>query len=159
MLKSVLPVSLRSSAEASLATRLLHAIITKSMLELIALCVIASLAAWLHFNPQLRGAVDVADTQRVAGWAADPLSPGEALEVQLFIDGNFSAARRANEKRDDLVSAGATRFPYHGFTFPLESLRLKTGQHLAQVYVVRPASSGSRILLPLAEKPLLFQTK
>ncbi|MFN7947262.1 MAG: hypothetical protein U0Z53_18060 [Blastocatellia bacterium] len=146
-------------ARASLATRLLHAVLAKTFLELLLICVLVSLAAYWYFNPQLRGAVDVVSAQRVAGWAADPHRPGEAIEVQLFIDGRFAAVSTAGERRDDLVSAGATTSPFHGFSFAPETLKLVPGSHTAQVYAVRPSAEGSRILVPLSEKKLLFEVR
>ena len=60
-------------------------------------------AAW---RPLLRGAIDVADQTRVAGWAVAPEAPEVALEVQLFIDGKLVASKLADEERVDLVRSG-----------------------------------------------------
>jgi hypothetical protein len=142
--------------EAPLVTRLLRAVIAKSFLDLIFICAAVSLAAFLSFHPLLRGAIDVADQTRVAGWAYDPLSPDEKLEVQLFIDGRFAASTRAGERREDLVRAGAAANPEHGFSFAVAPLRLTPGAHAAQVYAVHQAAGRYKTLLPLAAKPLML---
>lgn len=144
-------------AESRLAARLLRWLIAKSFLDVIFICIVASWAAFSNFSPWLRGAIDAADQTRVAGWAYDPRAPDEALEVQLFIDGRFTAARRADELRDDLVSAGATAGPHHGFTFAIEPLGLAPGRHAAQVYAVRRSAGRSKVLLPLAKYPIIFR--
>ncbi len=143
----------------SLATRLLRAVLAKTALELLVICALVSLAAYWYFNPQLRGAIDVISVQRIAGWTADPRRPGETIEVQLFIDGRFAAVSSAGERRDDLVSAGATAGPFHGFSFAPAALKLAPGSHTAQVYAVRPSAAGSRILVPLSEKTLSFEVR
>lgn len=155
-LKSATNIARPPGAEKNLATRLLHAVLAKSFLEIAVVCVAVSLAAYWHFNPQLRGAIDVADGQRVAGWAMDSHRPGESIEVQLFIDERFAGEQTANEPREDLVRARVTTNSPHGFSFPLDSLKLISGNHTVQVYALRSTTEGSRIMLPLAEHPLKF---
>ena len=141
--------------QSSMASKLLRAVIAKSFLEVILVCVVATLAAFSTFSPQLRGAIDVADQTRVAGWVHDPQSPANALEVQLFIDGKFAATKLANEIRRDLVEADVTSQANHGFNFALESLNLPDGEHSAQVYAVR-ATGANKTLLPITTSPLTF---
>ena len=143
----------RAAPQQSVATRLLGAILAKSFLEVVLVCVVATLAAFSTFSPVLRGAIDVADQHQIAGWALDPLTPDEAIEVQLFIDGKFLATKSSDERRDDLVEAGAATKPNHGFTFLLESFNLPSGNHIVQVYAVRDAVGANKSLLPLAKKP------
>lgn len=138
------------------ATRLLRSVILKTILEFILICIVVSFAAFSNFNPQLRGAIDEATQTVVGGWAYDPKRPDEPIEVQLFIDGQFAAARRADENREDLVRARAAENPRHGFFFPLESLHLAPGRHIAQVYAVRRATGSNKMLLPLAKDPPTF---
>ncbi|HZS06848.1 MAG TPA: hypothetical protein VFD58_18575 [Blastocatellia bacterium] len=158
-MKPATQISRLPAAESSLATRLLRAVLAKSFLEILVVSALVALAAYWHFNPQLRGAIDVADEHRVAGWVADPRKPGEAIEVQLFIDGQFVAVRHADESRGDLVRAGAANDRLHGFTFTLESVRPAAGRHTVQVYALRPSSDSSRILLPLSEQPLMIEVR
>ena len=158
-MKSAKNISHPPGAETSLATRLLHAFLVKSFLEIAVVCVAVSVAAYWYFNPQLRGAIDVADEQRVAGWAIDSRRPGESIEVQLFIDERFAGERLANEPRDDLVRARVTASSHHGFSFSLDSLKLTSGRHAVQVYALRSTTEGNRIMLPLAKYPLTFQVR
>ena len=139
------------------ATRLLRAVIAKFFLDLMFICVVASVAAFSNFGPLVRGAIDVADPARVAGWAYDPQAPGERLEVQLFIDGRFAASRRADERRDDLVEAEAAEDAGHGYSFAVAPLGLAPGPHTAQVYAVRRTAGPHQVLLPLAKQPRPFQ--
>jgi hypothetical protein len=147
---------MRSHSNNGTATRLLRAVIAKTSLDLILIGVIVSFAAFTNFNPRLRGAIDAADQARVTGWAYDPQAPHEELEVQLFIDGQFAAAGRANEPREDLVRANAAPTATHGFTFTIAALPLAPGPHRAQVYVVRQTASRSKTLLPLIEGSKTF---
>lgn len=149
----------KQSAESrpSVATRLLRAIIAKSFIEIALACVVATLAAVWTFSPQLRGAIDVADGTRVAGWVHDPRSPSESLEAQLFIDDKLAATELADGKRPDLVESGVTANPDHGFDFDLTPLNLPPGRHTAQVYALRRAAGANQILLPVAKQPSVFE--
>lgn len=151
-----LPTAEPPTVEPTVATKLLRAVIAKTFLELLFICVIATLAAFKNYSPLLRGAIDVADQTRVSGWAHDPQTPGESLEVQLFIDDQFIATQRADQRRDDLVRAGAARLPNHGFRFDLAFIKLTEGRHAAQVYAVRTAAGTNKMLLPLAKQPVVF---
>jgi hypothetical protein len=115
------------------------------------------LAAFSTFSPQLRGAIDIADQTRIAGWVHDPQTPDQPIEVQLFIDGKFIATERADERRDDLVRTGVTTQPNHGFNISVEALTLPNGEHQAQVYAVREAVGANKILLPVTTAPHTFQ--
>ena len=141
----------------NVATRLLRAVLAKSFLEVLFICVLATLAAFKNYSPLLRGAIDATDQTRVTGWAHDPQAPEQALEVQLFIDDQFVATQHADAQRDDLVQAGATRSAHHGFAFTLTPLKLSNGPHSAQVYAVRTAAGVNKMLLPLAKQPVVFQ--
>lgn len=148
-----------NAAQQRSATKLLQAVIVKAGLELTLICVAVSLAAFSHINPPLRGAIDVADATRVAGWAYDPREPAARLDVQLFIDGRFVAAGRADERRDDLVNRGATADAMHGFTFKLAPLSLVAGHHTLQVFVLHAGSANNKILLSLTRTPLTFEVR
>jgi hypothetical protein len=127
--------------------RLLKGVAVKLFVDLIVVSVIVSLTAFSQSSPFVRGRVDVVDAQRVAGWAYDPRSPDEGIEVHLFVDGRFVQARVANEYRPDLTDARAAPGPNHGFSFDLS---LPSGPHRMEVFVVRPGIGGSKVLRPLA---------
>src|SRR5262245_6499479 len=94
--------------DSSVPSRLLKAVVAKSFIEIILVCAVATLAAFSTFSPRLRGAIDVVDQTRVAGWAAAPETPEVALEVQLFIDKKLAASKLADQDRIDLVRSGVT---------------------------------------------------
>jgi hypothetical protein len=139
-------------AESAVATKLLKAVLAKAGLEFLIILIAISLAAYSHLNPPIRGAIDIADATRVAGWAYDPREPNAHLEVQLFIDGQMIATRRADEPRDDLVTAGAAENVQHGFSFSVPELRLTTGRHRVEVYAVRAGGGKNKSLLILTKK-------
>ncbi|MFN9742883.1 MAG: hypothetical protein ACK562_12350 [Acidobacteriota bacterium] len=138
------------------STRLFLAVAGKFPLEILLLAAVASYAAWSNFHPLVRGAIDLALPERVAGWAFDPEQPRTPLEVQLFIDGQFRATQRADQPRPDLVAAGATPGPDHGFNFPIPPAALSAGRHTVEVFVLRPALNGYRTLVPLSNEPKSF---
>jgi hypothetical protein len=148
---------LMTQPDSSVPSRLLKAVLAKSFIEIILVCVVATLAAFSTFSPRLRGAVDVADRTRVAGWALAPEAPEVAVEVQLFIDEKLVASKLADEGRTDLVRSGVTSNPNHGFNFNLTQINLAPGRHAAQVYALRPAAGANRILLPIAKRPRVFE--
>ena len=139
-----------------IASRLLRAVIAKSCVEIVFVCAIATIAAFSNFSPLLRGTIDVADQTQVSGWVHDPLRPDEVIEVQLFINGYCAASRRADERRDDLVRAGATTKPHHGFTFRMDSLNLADGNYTVQVYAVRKTLSANKALIPITKTARTF---
>jgi hypothetical protein len=140
-------------------SRLLKAIVAKSLIEIILVCVVATLAAFSTYNPRLRGAVEVANQTRVAGWVLAPEAPEVVIEVQLFIDEKLLASKLAEEKRNDLVRFGVTSNPNHGFKFDLSRANLAPGIHTAQVYALRHASSANKILSPIAKQPIVFEVR
>ncbi|HKQ80277.1 MAG TPA: hypothetical protein VJ810_41675 [Blastocatellia bacterium] len=146
-----------AQSNSSIPSRLLKAVVAKSFIEIALICAVATLAAFSTFSPQLRGAIDVADQTRVAGWAYNPRAPEDPLETQLFIDGKPVESKLANQKRIDLVESGVTSNPNHGFIFDLSKIDLAPGRHTAQVYVLREASGENKILLPIAKQPTVFE--
>lgn len=139
--------------ESKTVSRLLHAVIAKSFLEILVICIVVTVAAFSYFNPLLRGAIDAADSSRITGWVVDPLDPDRAMEVQLFLNGSFSMTTRADQPREDLVRAGVAATGAHGFAFPLASLRLAPGTYAVQVYAVRQSAGASKMLLPITRQP------
>jgi hypothetical protein len=140
-------------------SRLLKAIVAKSFIEIILVCVVATLAAFSTFNPRLRGAVEVANQTRVSGWVLAPETPEVVIEVQLFIDEKLLASKLAEEKRNDLVRVGLTSNPNHGFYFDMSRTKLAPGLHTAQVYALRHASGANKILSPIAKQPMVFEVR
>lgn len=146
-------------SESGVATKLLKAILAKAGLEFLVILIAISLAAYTHLNPPIRGAIDVVDTTRIAGWAYDPRDPSAHLEVQLFIGGQLITSRRADEQRTDLVTAGAAMDARHGFSFVVPELRLAAGKHLVEAYAVRAGGGKNKSLLILTKKEYWLEIK
>ncbi len=145
--------------ETWLANRLLKAVILKLLVEILFVCAATSIAAFAYFNPALRGEVELADAQRVEGWACDPLSTARPLEVQLFIDNRFIAATVADRVREDLITARLLRRVPFGFSFELNPLALDPGRHRVQVYVVYPAPGGAKTLVPINRRLCIVEIR
>lgn len=137
-------------------TRLLLAITGKFAVEILLLAAVASYAAWTNFHPLVRGSIDLAGPERVAGWAFDPAAPLETIEVELFIDGRFFASQRADRPRPDLLEAGASPDPDRGFSFPIPADAHGVGTHTVEVFALRPALNGNRTLIPLSREVKSF---
>lgn len=135
---------------------LLYLIIAKSTIELLLLAGIASYVGWFTFHPLIHGVIDTASAEEVTGWAFNPEAPLASVEVQLFLDGRFFASRMADQARPDLVSAGVTTRPDHGYRFPIPPAALTAGRHTVEVFVLQPALNGYQTLIPLATKPRSF---
>ncbi|HKE05735.1 MAG TPA: hypothetical protein VKE91_16910 [Blastocatellia bacterium] len=146
-----------AQSDSSIPSRLLKAVVAKSFIEIALVCLVATLAAFTTFSPQLRGAIDFADRTRVSGWVYDPRAPEETLEAQLFIDGDPVMTKPAGETRIDLVQSGVTSNPNHGFSFDLTPINLAPGRHTTQVYALRQATGENKILLPIAKQPSVFE--
>jgi hypothetical protein len=145
--------------DSSVPSRLLKAIVAKSLIEIILVCAVATFTAFSSFSPRLRGAIDVANQRRVAGWVLAPEAPDVAIEVQLFVDDKILASQLANEQRNNLVRYGLSPNPYHGFYFDLNQFNLAPGRHTAQVYALRSASGANKILSPIAKQPWVFEVR
>lgn len=140
-----------------LATRLLKAVLAMLFAEILFVCAVTTIAAFAYFNPALRGEIEIANAERIEGWAYDSLAADDRLEVQLFIDHHFVAATRAEQQRDDLVATHVARNATHGFSFALAQGQLAPGRHRAQVYVVHATPGSSRTLLPVSKRVRIFE--
>lgn len=143
--------------ESVVASRIVNGVLLKTFVEIVVVCALVGFAAYRNLHPTVRGAVDVASADRIAGWAFDPDSAGERLEVHLYIDDVFVATQTANLERTDLTAQRAANDPNHGFSF--SSLGMSKGDHSAQVYAVRNSFRGERLLLPLASQPVRFSIR
>ncbi|HVB16894.1 MAG TPA: hypothetical protein VNF04_10205 [Stellaceae bacterium] len=69
----------------------------------------------------LMGYVDLADRDRIIGWAADSAAPDKILVVAIVIDGHEIGRARADRLRPDLREAGTYGDGRHGFEFEIRS--------------------------------------
>jgi hypothetical protein len=136
-------------------SKLGHLLIAKSMTEALLITAVSVGFYFATTNPQLRGVLDYADNQGVAGWAVDEGQPAARVEVQLYIDGIFVADRAAAEFRPDLRAAKRAEDDWHGFVFKLPPI--PPGEHEARVYAAHASGGGTRRTLQLIGKPLRFR--
>jgi hypothetical protein len=106
---------------------------------------VAALAVYAHsvsFHPFFTGSLDSADATSVRGWAVDRARAGEAVEVQLYVDGGFVADSLADRPRPDVSAKGFAPDERHGYAFALGPL--PAGEHEARVYAVHASRGDSR---------------
>jgi len=136
-------------------SKLGHLLIAKSMAEALLITAVSVGFYFVTTNPYLRGVLDYADNQTVAGWAVDEGQPAARVEVQLYLDGIFVGHQAAAEFRPDLREAKRAEDDWHGFVFKLPPI--PPGEHEARVYATRASGSGARRTLQLIGKPLRFR--
>jgi hypothetical protein len=136
-------------------SKLSHLLIAKSMAEALLITAVSVGFYFVTTNPYLRGTLDYADNQTVAGWAVDEGQPAARVEVQLYIDGIFVADQAAAEFRPDLRAAKRADDDWHGFVFKLPPI--PPGEHEARVYASHASGAGARRTMQLIGKPLRFR--
>jgi hypothetical protein len=136
--------------------RLITFLAVKSIVEVLIVSVVGVVFYLSTFNAGVRGALDVANKDEVAGWAMDLRSGSVAVPVQLFIDGQFAGATESVRPRPDIVAAGLARESTHGFSFAVPPL--EKGWHEAIVYAVFVRSDKGTVTLSPVGKPIRFQT-
>jgi len=88
------------------------------------------------------GAVDLANTAKISGWAYSPAAGSAAANVRITVDGGALATFAANQARVDLTAAvGSTN---HGFSFALPNLG--AGVHIFRVYAVDPTTAAATLI-------------
>jgi hypothetical protein len=135
-------------------SKLGHLLVAKSMAEALLVTAVSVGFYFVTTNPYLRGVLDSADSQTVAGWAVDEAQPAARVEVQLYIDGIFVADQTAGEFRPDLREAKRAADDWHGFVFKVPPI--PPGEHEARVYAAHSSGAGARRTLQLVGKPLKF---
>lgn len=137
--------------------RLVHALITKSLLDILFVVALVVSFNFQLFDPRFHGNVDEANATRVAGWVVNEAAPARRVEVQLYIDGRFVAHGVADLPRPDVVVAGRAKDVASGFEF--KTPLLEAGVHEARVYVMRQSEDGVRRTLQLLGKPMTFRVE
>lgn len=146
--------ALRARVRRARLTRLLLAKLTIDLLFVAALAVYTQAVA---FHPFFSGSLDYADSKSVRGWVVDRSEPASAVEVQLYVDGNFAAAAFADAPRPDVSAKGYADDEHHGFVFNLSNM--KAGEHEARVYAVHASRNGTRRTLQQIGGALRFTVK
>jgi len=138
-------------------SQLVNLLIAKSILDTIFVGTLALVVYTRAFPPTLHGWGEaVVEAKTISGWVVNNANPEERVEVQLYIDGRFRNHAGAYDPRPDLVAAGWSRDPWHGFNFWVS--KLPPGAHEARVYAVNRSDDGSRYTLQLIGDPIQFES-
>jgi hypothetical protein len=137
--------------------RLTHALVAKSLAEVLFLVALVVVFSYSYFNPRFRGSLDGANEREVVGWAVDESAPGGQVEVQLFIDGHFVAGRRADRPRPDVHAAGRAPRPEHGFSFETPPLPAREADYEARVFALHAPGDSTRRTLSQIGDALRFK--
>ena len=132
--------------------RLAGVLIGKAFIELLLLAALVVGFSYSTLSSSVECGLDAADARGVSGWAVDRSRPGETVEVQLYLDGQFAASAVANQPRADAPAPGGDGAGGHGFVFELDTTR--AGGREARVYVVRASGGGARRTLRLVGGPV-----
>jgi hypothetical protein len=130
--------------------RLSRAVLLKSLLELLFLCLVLGVAGFKYFNPTIRGEITQADAVSVRGWVSNPLAPRHPIQLELVVDGRVIAIVTA----DQAEYAKLPRQGAHPFEFSFQ--RLPAGTHSIQVYVVQTTPGRALTLFPIAGRAQTF---
>ena len=134
--------------------KLIHALIAKSIAETILVAALAVAFYFTAFPPYFHGWSEVT-SHTISGWVVNQHTPGDRVEVQLFIDGKFVATGTANLSRPDVVAAGWAIDEWHGYAFAAPGLT--AGDHEACVYALHASGYGVRQTLQLVGDPIILR--
>ena len=134
--------------------RLVRALLLKSLLEVLILCLALSIAGFKYFNPTIRGEITQADGVSVRGWVANPLAPRDPIQLELVIDGRLTAIMIAQEVQPEHAVSALLRRGEHPFRFSLH--RLSAGPHSVQVYAVQTTPGRTLSLVPITRRSETF---
>ena len=141
----------------TIASRITKGVLVKTFIELALVTLLVAWAIYSNFHPRVRGAIDNVRRDEITGWAYDPDSKDEPVEVHLYVDNVFVVGQLADGERIDLVSAGVSQGSNHGFRFTPPVLA--AGRHSIQVYVLRDSFRRGRILIPLSRNAITLDVE
>ena len=134
--------------------RLVRAVLLKSLLEILILCLGLGIAGFNYFNPTIRGEITDADAVKVRGWAVNPLAPRDPIQLELVIDGLLTAIMTAQEVKPEQAVSALLRRGEHPFQFSFQ--RLPAGAHSVQVYAVQTTPGRTLSLVPITPRSQTF---
>ena len=134
--------------------RLVWAVLLKSLLEILILCLVLGIAGFKYFNPTIRGEIKQVDAVSVRGWVANPLAPHDPIQLELVIDGRPMGIMTAQDVRPEYTISALLRRGEHPFEFLFP--RLPTGTHSLQVYAVQTTPGRTLSLVPITRRSETF---
>jgi hypothetical protein len=134
--------------------RLIRALLLKSLLEVLILCLVLGIAGFEYFNPTVRGEIIQADAVSVRGWVANPMALHDPIQLELVIDDRLIAIVTAQEVRPEHAVSALLRHGEHSFEFLFQ--RLPAGTHSVQVYVVQTTPGRTLSLVPVTRRSQTF---
>ena len=140
------------------SSRLVHALIGKSIAETLLVGALAVFAFISVLPPFFHGWGEVADSG-IAGWAVNNAAPWDRVEAYLYIDGEFVDRQVANESRPDVQAAGWAKDEWHGYIFevpPSFTRRNASYIYEARVYALHTSGDGTRKSLQMLGDPIFF---
>jgi hypothetical protein len=135
--------------------KLANILIGKAIIETLLVGALAVGFYFTAFPPTFHGWGEAQiQSKSIVGWAVNNASPWQRVEVQLFVDEKFVAARTAELSRPDVRNAGWSQDEWHGYSFQLNDFA--PGIHFAKVYAVHKSGGGTRYTLQLLGDPIMF---
>ena len=134
--------------------RIVRAVLLKSLLEILILCLVLGIAGFEYFNPAIRGQIMQADAVSVRGWVANPLAPHNPIQLELVLDGHLTGTVTAQDVRPEHAISSLLRRDEHPFEFSFQ--HLPDGMHSVQVYAVQTTPGRTLSLVPITRRPETF---
>jgi hypothetical protein len=122
--------------------RLVKLVAVKLALDLVFVCGLAVYTHAVTYGRGFDGAIEHADGFEVSGWVVDLERPDAPVEVQLFVNGRFTASALAGEPVSDKDPRDETVHVQRPFVFRFEQPQY--GEYQMRVYAVREARGGAR---------------
>jgi hypothetical protein len=154
MMSSALVDELVEEPASETVARLVRAVLLKSFLEILILCLGLGIAGFKYFNPTIRGEIIQADAVSVRGWVANPLAPHDPIQLELVIDGRLTAIMTARKVQPGHAVSALLRGAEHPFEFSFQ--RLPAGTHSVQVYAVQTTPGRTLSLVPITNRAESF---
>jgi hypothetical protein len=140
-----------SARRAPVARRtLVAAVAVKLTLDLLFVCALAVYTQAVPFRADFEGALEYADGRAARGWVRSRDDSGDAVQVQLYVDGRFASAGYSDSPSTPDKALGGR------LGFDLSFGPLPPGDHEARVYAVGVSRGGTRRTLRQLGAPLRF---
>lgn len=90
---------------------------------------------YVYTKMRSKGNLDVVNQTTIAGWAWQPETPNDPIDVHIYINQQLEAVVKAEIYRPDLELAGVGNGS-HGFVYPIDWSEYAAGNYLIEAYAV-----------------------